>query len=445
MIVKRIWLTATLFVGIAIAIIFGLFGSSTASAQSVSKWDVVALCESSGNWHINTGNGYYGGLQIVQSTWESFGGLKHAARADLASKDQQIDVAENVLAVQGEGAWPVCGTNLGGGEQAAYTEIQPTPEQAYQPQVEQQPVQQPEPEFVPAPAPEPAQIETQAPPVAVTETPAVHSGPVWPVGGNGGTVTSNFGSRWGSQHSGVDIAAPIGTPVLSPVGGTVVEAGPASGFGQWVVIRRDDGRYNVFGHVNTIDVSNGQRVEPGQQVATVGSRGASTGPHLHIENCSDWQSFPRSCVDPMQGLTGAEHVNAAPVVAAESVSATYQAPSVTQNVPVPPVQDTVIEKVQEVVTTAPEPVQRVIAPVVEPLQETFNQSPPEPLIVDIPQVAPVDIEQSVDQIANDASVAVDQAAQVIKNVAPQASVHIDRAAADINNAISQFAGAFGLP
>ncbi|MEV4757033.1 transglycosylase family protein [Micromonospora sp. NPDC049559] len=91
-----------------------LLGSGTAaSAASSVNWDAIAQCESSGNWHINTGNGYYGGLQFAQSTWQAYGGTKYAARADLATREQQIAVAEKVLAGQGIGAWPVCGARAG--------------------------------------------------------------------------------------------------------------------------------------------------------------------------------------------------------------------------------------------------------------------------------------------------------------------------------------------
>lgn len=87
--------------------------ASPASAAPDSTWDAIAQCESSGDWSINTGNGYYGGLQFVQSTWEGFGGLQYAPRADLASKAQQIAVAESTLASQGWGAWPVCSAQAG--------------------------------------------------------------------------------------------------------------------------------------------------------------------------------------------------------------------------------------------------------------------------------------------------------------------------------------------
>jgi nucleoid-associated protein YgaU len=82
-------------------------------ARQPSVWDDLAMCESSGDWHINTGNDYYGGVQFWQPTWELFGGLKYARRADLATPSQQIDIAEAVLRVQGWDAWPVCSRHLG--------------------------------------------------------------------------------------------------------------------------------------------------------------------------------------------------------------------------------------------------------------------------------------------------------------------------------------------
>ena len=84
-----------------------------ADASVVHNWDGVAKCESGGNWHINTGNGFYGGLQFTASTWRAYGGGAYASRADRASKSAQIAVAEKVLRGQGIGAWPVCGRHLG--------------------------------------------------------------------------------------------------------------------------------------------------------------------------------------------------------------------------------------------------------------------------------------------------------------------------------------------
>ncbi|MFF9127195.1 transglycosylase family protein [Streptomyces sp. NPDC014889] len=90
-----------------------LIGAGAAHAADASTWNKVAACESSGNWHINTGNGYYGGLQFTGSTWAAYGGTRYAPRADLATRDQQIAVAEKVLGGQGPGAWPVCSTRAG--------------------------------------------------------------------------------------------------------------------------------------------------------------------------------------------------------------------------------------------------------------------------------------------------------------------------------------------
>ncbi|MFI6461338.1 transglycosylase family protein [Streptomyces sp. NPDC050538] len=99
--------------GAGIAIPLATVGAGTAQAADVSTWNKVAACESSGDWSINTGNGYYGGLQFTQSTWEAYGGTAYAHRADLATRDQQIAIAEKVLKGQGPGAWPVCSVRAG--------------------------------------------------------------------------------------------------------------------------------------------------------------------------------------------------------------------------------------------------------------------------------------------------------------------------------------------
>ncbi|MFF2013492.1 transglycosylase family protein [Streptomyces sp. NPDC058195] len=93
--------------GAAVAV--PLMGATSASAASVATWDAVAQCESGGNWSINTGNGYYGGLQFSQSSWAAAGGLQYASRADLATKAQQIATAERLLDMQGPGAWGCAG------------------------------------------------------------------------------------------------------------------------------------------------------------------------------------------------------------------------------------------------------------------------------------------------------------------------------------------------
>ena len=100
----------------ATAIGIGALAAPATAAEH--DWSAVAQCESSGNWSINTGNGYYGGVQFSQSTWEAYGGSAYASRADLASQAEQIAVAERTLASQGIGAWPTCGKYLTGSSPA---------------------------------------------------------------------------------------------------------------------------------------------------------------------------------------------------------------------------------------------------------------------------------------------------------------------------------------
>jgi hypothetical protein len=144
-------------VGVAgAAVAVPLLGATTASAASGSQWDQVASCESGGNWSINTGNGFHGGLQFTNSTWAAYGGSAYASQADQASKSQQIAVAEKVLAGQGKGAWPVCGVNLtSGGSAAQQTQPQQAPQQQSQPQRSQQ--RQSEPQQAPQQQSQPQQ------------------------------------------------------------------------------------------------------------------------------------------------------------------------------------------------------------------------------------------------------------------------------------------------
>lgn len=90
----------------ALAVAPMALATGTANADSGVDWDSVAACESGGNWSINTGNGYYGGLQFTMGTWQSNGG---SGSPHNASREEQIRVAENVLQSQGIGAWPTCG------------------------------------------------------------------------------------------------------------------------------------------------------------------------------------------------------------------------------------------------------------------------------------------------------------------------------------------------
>nr|WP_026360365.1 M23 family metallopeptidase [Amycolatopsis nigrescens] len=113
-----------------------------------------------------------------------------------------------------------------------------------------------------------------------------------------GTFTSGFGARWGTSHLGIDIANSIGTPIVAAADGTVLEAGPASGFGLWVRVQLSDGTIHVYGHMNSFSVKAGQKVKAGQQIAEIGNRGQSTGPHLHFEV---WTSAGKK-IDPRPWL-----------------------------------------------------------------------------------------------------------------------------------------------
>jgi LysM repeat protein len=96
---------------LAAAIPFAM--TSPAQAATANTWERLAGCESGGNWHINTGNGYYGGVQFADGTWDGNGGEQYASRADLATKSEQMLIAEKVLEARGWSPWPGCSSRLG--------------------------------------------------------------------------------------------------------------------------------------------------------------------------------------------------------------------------------------------------------------------------------------------------------------------------------------------
>jgi LysM repeat protein len=111
--------TTAVLAGAALLAPLGLLAASgNAAAADSGVWDRIAQCESGGNWHINTGNGYYGGLQFSAGTWRAYGGSAYAATADQASRSAQIAVATKVQHAQGWGAWPVCSVKAGAGGSA---------------------------------------------------------------------------------------------------------------------------------------------------------------------------------------------------------------------------------------------------------------------------------------------------------------------------------------
>ncbi|TGB14142.1 transglycosylase family protein [Streptomyces sp. MZ04] len=147
---------ATLAGVTGVAVAAPLMAAGSASAATGSEWDSVAQCEAGGNWSINTGNGYYGGLQFSASTWAAYGGTQYAATADQASKAQQIEIGEKVLAGQGKGAWPSCGVGLSGASYEGGGTQEAAPQQETQEPQSQPSAQTEQPAAPKAEAPKPA-------------------------------------------------------------------------------------------------------------------------------------------------------------------------------------------------------------------------------------------------------------------------------------------------
>ncbi|WP_406180557.1 transglycosylase family protein [Streptomyces canus] len=329
-------------VGIAVPLI----GTGTAHAADVDTWNKVAACESSNNWSINTGNGYYGGLQFTQSTWEAYGGTRYAPRADLATRDQQIAVAEKVLDGQGPGAWPACSVRAGLTRDGSAPDSRPlTEKRASVADVQPQTTPQSragsaemytvvrgdslsriadarkvrggwrglyaanrrtigaDPDLI-----LPGQrLKLRATAGTTTTTDrtstkktssdtaektektektekATDTGLVAPVNASLGTPYRKAGSAWSKgYHTGVDFAVPTGTSVKAVAPGRVVTSGWGGSFGYQVVIRHADGRYTQYAHLSAISVKSGQSVGGGQRIGRSGSTGNSSGPHLHFE------------------------------------------------------------------------------------------------------------------------------------------------------------------
>ncbi|MET8227501.1 transglycosylase family protein [Streptomyces sp. NPDC005301] len=123
--------TTAVLTGAALLAPLGLLAATgDAAAADAGVWDRIASCESGGNWHINTGNGYYGGLQFSAGTWRAYGGTAYAPTADKASRSAQIAVATKVQRAQGWGAWPTCSARAGasGGAPASSGAAKPAPE-----------------------------------------------------------------------------------------------------------------------------------------------------------------------------------------------------------------------------------------------------------------------------------------------------------------------------
>ncbi|MFI8106598.1 transglycosylase family protein [Streptomyces sp. NPDC086023] len=313
-----------------VGIVLPLAFSGTAEAAPLSAWETLAKCESNGNWRINTGNGYSGGLQFAPSTWKAFGGDEYAPVAHLATKEQQIAIAEKVLAAQGPDAWAACAGRIAGHKaepEKAAAAAAGQPKKAAKPQAK-------------APgagvsrgggtytvkagdtlagiaerhglkwqqlyAANKGQIDNPglirigqklvipgkatAKPAPAKPAKPEEAKVVQPVDGH---VTADYrqGGAWArGYHSGVDFAAAHGAPVEAAARGVVVKAGWNGAFGNQVVIEHRvvvKGEkqlwYSSYSHLSSITATPGTKVKAGTQIGTVGSTGNSTGPHVHFE------------------------------------------------------------------------------------------------------------------------------------------------------------------
>lgn len=332
--------------GAGIALPLLLTGS--AEAATAEAWDKLAQCESGGNFAINTQNGYYGGLQFSPATWQAFGGHAYAENAHLATKEQQIAIAEKVLASQGAGAWGACAGALSGQAASPGGDVAKTaPKPAAQPAPaaaggshtvragdtlssiaqahglsgwrelhEANKASLPDPHAIRAgqklvlPGPEGTTARHAAAPAKPERAgPAKKSKAVLPVRAGVSAQYKTPGPWALGYHTGVDFAAQAGAPVSAAVEGTVVRAGQNGAFGNQVVVEhRSPGQggqsetvYTSYAHLQSIDVRVGDRVEAGTVLGAVGSTGRANGPHLHFEAGTSADTFS-SHIDPVRFL-----------------------------------------------------------------------------------------------------------------------------------------------
>lgn len=262
------------------ALALPLFAASGASAATASTWDSVAECESGGAWSADFGNGLYGGLQFSQETWQNYGGTAYAERADLASRAQQIAVAEKVLAAKGPKAFTSCsgisGLTAGGGAPAVDPGATPSP---YVPSEEgaatpdatatpSAPAKKPPASTTPSPssstAPKPSTTPS-APSTGASAKPGSAD-----AGVPAGTADAGTGSASGGKHRGTPDPAETGTPAATEPGNTdnTHESGRHASRGDAESRESGDvlaveGDYTVRPGDNLWDISRTHKVEGG--------------------------------------------------------------------------------------------------------------------------------------------------------------------------------------
>ena len=233
---------AALAIGGAVAATLSM---PAANAVDGATWDALAQCESGGNWSINTGNGFYGGLQFTQQSWN---GVGMSGSPATASRAQQIEAGERLLAIQGWGAWPACSAKLGlyGKTGAAPTYTEPTTTVAAQSQTQQT-------YTAPAAQAAPAAPAAQAAPAAVEAPAAAPAAPAAPVA----------------------VEAPAAAPAAAPAVEAPVAAAPKAAAGTYTVVPGDSlsliaaklgvaGGYQAIAAANTDIIYNVDLIFPGQ-------------------------------------------------------------------------------------------------------------------------------------------------------------------------------------
>ncbi|MEV5238835.1 transglycosylase family protein [Streptomyces cinnamoneus] len=216
-----------------------LMAATGATAADTGTWDKVAQCESGRMWSANTGNGFFGGLQLTQEMWEQGGGISYAPRADLASRSQQIAVAERILAAQGPDAWRSCAVSSGLSKGSPAPDVNPgrvqtpEPETTHKPAPERTTPATPEHETpkpsAPAPGSTPAPEKSQTP-----GTPSPTTDPSAPATGTPGEADGKHRKDPSAEPSNgptTPAGTPTGTPSATPSGtpsGTPAEPAPGN-------------------------------------------------------------------------------------------------------------------------------------------------------------------------------------------------------------------------
>lgn len=219
-----------------------------ANAVDGATWDALAQCESGGNWSINTGNGFYGGLQFTQQSWN---GVGMSGSPATATRAQQIEAGERLLAIQGWGAWPACSAKLGlyGKTGAAPTYTEPTTTVAAQSQTQQT-------YTAPAAQAAPAAPATQAAPAAVEAPAAAPAAPAAPV-----AVEAPAAAPAAAPAVEAPAAAPVAAPKAAAGTYTVVPGDSLSLIAAKLGVA---GGYQAIAAANTDIIYNVDLIFPGQ-------------------------------------------------------------------------------------------------------------------------------------------------------------------------------------